>query len=263
MQQDWQALLHECTTLTRDKESLMQNLIACQDMIREEAQVCQQQQRQLLEQAQTPQLVEGLRALPGQNEVWGGAMAGNAPMDRDSGRLFRPETGVTEVRDDGRSLRQSLDSKNTQDGGRPLWGNEFGLGQPVGFAPAPAPLTSSYLQLGDSDTRLPRVHNSHAEREPNVQARGQSVGGLDSGEHARINTELPRARVRSPSPQQHGPNRPLPLERPRYKEQEKVEVPAYPEITKLMTWKTSLATAVMIAANSPDAREIMRWVSAS
>jgi hypothetical protein len=108
MQQDWQALQHECTTLTRD-ESLMQNLIACQDMIHEEVQVCQQQQRQLLEQAQTPQLVEGLRALPGQNEIWGGAMAGNAPMDRDSGRLFRPETGVTEVRDDGRSLRQSLD----------------------------------------------------------------------------------------------------------------------------------------------------------
>ena len=81
--------------------------------------------------------------------------------------------------------------------------------------------------------------------------------------HTRAYTELPRARVRSPSPPLREHARLAPLEGPRRKEQEKVEVPAYPEITKLMTWKTSLARAVMIAANSQDTREVMRWVSAS
>ena len=52
-------------------------------------------------------------------------------------------------------------------------------------------------------------------------------------------------------------------ERPRYKEQEKVEVPPYPEITKLMTWKSSLARAVTIAANNPQIDRVMQWVQAS
>ena len=65
----------------------------------------------------------------------------------------------------------------------------------------------------------------------------------------------PRVHVladREPPPS-HEHDRPVPMETPRYKEQENLEVPAYPEITKLMTWKTSLARAVMIAANNPQA----------
>ena len=38
MQQTWQLMQQECVNLTRDKESLMQDLIACQDAIREESQ---------------------------------------------------------------------------------------------------------------------------------------------------------------------------------------------------------------------------------
>ena len=82
MQQNWQLMQQECATLIRDKESLMQNLIVCQDMIREEAQAHQQQQRQLLEQVQTPQLVDDPHALPGRSELWG-TTVGEALMGRD------------------------------------------------------------------------------------------------------------------------------------------------------------------------------------
>ena len=170
---------------------------------------------------------------------------------------------AAEVRDDGRSLRQSLDAKSTQDGGRPLRGSEFGLGQPAGFAIGPTLSTNSYSQVGNSDAKLPRVHSSHAEREPHLQARGQSMYGLDPGVRVPADREPPPARARSPSPPSQEHDRPVPMERPRYKEPEKVEVPAYPEITKLMTWKTSLARAVMIAANNPQAKQVMQWVSAS
>jgi len=214
MQQNWQLMQQECATLIRDKESLMQNLIVCQDMIREEAQAHQQQQRQLLEQVQTPQLVDDPHALPGRSELWG-ATAGEALTGRDGGRLFRPGMSAAEVRDDGRSLRQSLDAKSTQDGGRPLRGSEFGLGQPAGFAIGPTLSTNSYAQVGNSDAKLPRVHNSHAEREPHVQARGQSMYGLDPGVHVPADREPPRARARSPSPPSHEYDRPVPMERPR------------------------------------------------
>jgi hypothetical protein len=55
----------------------------------------------------------------------------------------------------------------------------------------------------------------------------------------------------------------MPSERQRYKEQEKVEVPSYPEITKLMTWKSTLARAVAIAANNPNVQSVMHWIHAA
>ena len=73
----------------------------------------------------------------------------------------------------------------------------------------------------------------------------------------------PPTRAQSPSPPVMEQEYRVPSESLRYKEQEKVEVPPYPEITKLMTWKSNLARAVMIAANNPQVEQVMQWVHAS
>jgi hypothetical protein len=88
------------------------------------------------------------------------------------------------------------------------------------------------------------------------------VYGWEPEGYARVDAEFSRPRTRSPSPPFHGYDRQASLERPRGKELEKVGVRPYPEITKLMTWKTSLARAVMITANSNNAKGVMQWVSA-
>jgi len=136
----------------------------------------------------------------------------------------------------------------------------LGLEQPVGFAVGPTSI-NSHEPLGGSDANLTRVHNSADEREPLVQARVHAESGFEEEEPMRTFAEHTRNRTRSSSPSHREHVRVVSSDSLRRKEQEKVEVPAYPEITKLMTWKTSLARAVMIAANSPDAREVMRWIS--
>jgi hypothetical protein len=39
-----------------------------------------------------------------------------------------------------------------------------------------------------------------------------------------------------------------------------VEVPTYPDITKLLFWKTNLMRSVVIAANNPDSRSATEWI---
>ena len=40
-------------------------------------------------------------------------------------------------------------------------------------------------------------------------------------------------------------------------------MPANPEITKLITWKSRLARAVVIAANNPDLQSVTQWIHAT
>ena len=39
-------------------------------------------------------------------------------------------------------------------------------------------------------------------------------------------------------------------------------MPPYPEITKLLTWRSGLIRAVIIAANSPDVQGVADWTDA-
>ena len=41
---------------------------------------------------------------------------------------------------------------------------------------------------------------------------------------------------------------------------EKVEVPPYPDITRLLLWKTSLVRAVVIAANNFEVAAVVNWL---
>jgi hypothetical protein len=83
--------------------------------------------------------------------------------------------------------------------------------------------------------------NSGAEREPFVQARGHSPPRRSEAEGGFRGS----------------------FKKPRHKELEKVDVPPYPEITKLLTWRSGLIRAVIIAANSPDAQGVTDWIHAT
>ena len=51
-----------------------------------------------------------------------------------------------------------------------------------------------------------------------------------------------------------------PSERPKHKELEKIDPPSYPEITKLLLWKTSLVRSVIIASNNPNVQSVVDWL---
>jgi len=127
LQEEWQLMQQECVKLTKDKEVLMMDLVACQDTIREESQACQQYRRQLLGPVQLPQLIDGPRAHRVPSELWG-AGTGDA----------------VDSRDDGRSLRQTTNTGNARDGGRPTRDGDGGFGHPVGFAVGATAHENSY-----------------------------------------------------------------------------------------------------------------------
>jgi len=90
-QEEWMFLQQECAKLTEDKDMMMVDLIACQDMIHEESQASQQYRRQLLGQQSLPRLVDDLRAHRERNELWA-VGAGDAVDYRDDGRSLRQPT---------------------------------------------------------------------------------------------------------------------------------------------------------------------------
>ena len=144
------------------------DLAVCQDRIRDESQTCQQCQSQL----KLLQLSDGSRAHRVSSELWG-TRADDA-VDR---------------RGDGRSLRQITTTGEARDGGRPFRDDDLGFGCPVGFAVGATAYEDFRHRLGNDEVRQPRMHNSQAEREPNVQARNhihhlvwnQDLKGLRSG----------------------------------------------------------------------------------
>ena len=150
---------------------------------------------------------------------------------------------IAESRVDGRSLRQPTTAGDARDGGRPFRDDDLGSGRPVGFAVGTTALEAFRHRLGSEEVRQPRMHNSQAEREPYVQARNHSSFGLESGSQRPTEWEPPTG-TPSPSPPAMEREYRMSSDRPRYKEQEKVEVPPYPEITKLTTWKSNPARAV-------------------
>jgi len=162
----------ECMTLQKEKEALMNDLIVCQDMIHGKAQAHPQQQKQFLEQIRPFPPAKSLLFCSEPERGWG-ASVGETPLGCDGGRPLHTEMGVAEGREDGRSLRQMLDSKGPRDGARTVGESEFGLGQPAGSALGSDP------RIGASDASASRVHKSAAKREPFVQACGQSVFGMN------------------------------------------------------------------------------------
>jgi hypothetical protein len=272
----------EYAELQKERNALLQNLGVCQDVIREETQRHQQEHAQYVAHIQ---MLHNAANSQGRDEAIGAgnAMFRAAPASHD-GMTPWPmwKSGAAEANnselpssypkldphpDSARLLRagdlEITKSKEEvpKESVRHLKGNEFGLGQPVGFAVGPTLTTNLREPLGGSDANLPRVHNLASERKPPVQARAHAEWNCEEEDPARVFVEHTRHRPRSSSPSHREHVRVVSSDNLRRKEQEKVEVPAYPEITKLMTWKTSLARAVMIAANSPDAREVMRWIS--
>ena len=116
-QEEWMFLQQECAKITKDKDMMMIDLIACQDMIHEESQASQQYRRQLLGQQSLPRLVDEPRAHRERSELWA-VGAGDA----------------VDYRDDGRALRQPTVAGNAHDGGRLPRDVDSGYGHPVGSA---------------------------------------------------------------------------------------------------------------------------------
>ena len=98
-----------------------------------------------------------------------------------------------------------------------------------------------YESPHDDGAKSSKMPNSDAEREPFVQARGRS----------------PPRRLESEGGFRGS------FGMPKHKELEKIDVPSYPEITKLITWKSSLTRAVVIAANNPDLQGVTKWIHAA
>ena len=123
-------------------------------------------------------------------------------------------------------------------GGRPLRESDASSRRPVGFDLGWQCSGNRESQRGNDGAMSSRIPNSDAEREPSVQARGRSPPRMESGSRG-------------------------PFEMLRHKELEKVDVPLFPEITKFMIWKSTLARAVAIAANNPDMQSVMQWIHAA
>ena len=50
------------------------------------------------------------------------------------------------------------------------------------------------------------------------------------------------------------------VERRKIKEADKVEVPVFPDITKLNPWKSNLRRFILVAAGNPDYTRVLRWI---
>ena len=59
----------------------------------------------------------------------------------------------------------------------------------------------------------------------------------------------------------HGHNDPNEAEAQKVRQADKVDVPPFPQITKLVAWKTNLQRNLIIASGSPDFQKFSKWVS--
>jgi hypothetical protein len=154
-QQELQRMQQECAVLLKDKDMLLQNLGTCQDLIREEAQVHQQEQAQYAVHIQRLQAIADSQVRDDQAGARD-TMTRAALMSRDGVSSLHSGMGVAADLDnqgllptcprpdhhqDGVRLLHESDLgtgqtkiKDPKEGMRHLWRSEFGLEQPVGFA---------------------------------------------------------------------------------------------------------------------------------